>query len=231
MQRKVTEFDVAELGLELYLLFATGRRVAGFTGEKYPDLLAWTNKNSDEHWTQEWSIRKLRLMEYWLEVSWNANALYFFLRSPFESNTKSYVNKPSINKKHRRRPQVLLSEKINTNSWNFFPNNTRARWGLLLQVLQELILDSNDLVQFMQWSLADMPRCCCRTSPFLPRKRKKVSIEVGWITVQQYEFDCSLMNLQWIHSDIREFMLSPAGGLDDPWNPWMNCYLGTELWH
>jgi len=37
---EVAEFDVAELGFELYLLFATGRRVARFAGEILSDLLS-----------------------------------------------------------------------------------------------------------------------------------------------------------------------------------------------
>ena len=42
---EVAEFDVAELGFELYLLFATGRRVARFTGE-----ICWAGFVEAKHW-------------------------------------------------------------------------------------------------------------------------------------------------------------------------------------
>ena len=146
-------------------------------------------------------------MEYWL-----AKYLEMVILSKTLTQIAVGIKKPKSYVNNNR--QQKHSEHFSTSHfWFGSLINQGLVWDFLLQVLQELILDSNDLVQFMQWSLGlDGQRAsekpllgCWRTKPpfILPTTREGGYLKVGanrgptkWDWLQFDEFALKKMRYQ-----------------------------------
>lgn len=94
------------------------------------------------------------------------------------------------------------------------PTTPGLVWDFLLQVLQELILDSNDLVQFMQWSLGlDGQRTAVGLledeTRFHPPNKKDMTItqSIGFAGVSRVDAFTTLVKL--CHNHGKGFVLNP----------------------